>query len=125
MEKYDDIDKLFFDNDDSLIKIYLDKELLASQKLTVTAKMVYISLRLLAHKRRKDYVLFDYVKYILTDNFIQNKSFEQKIKQGITELIDKEYIISLSGTKNGIELSFDNIYLAQIQKVIISSFIHG
>ena len=27
MEKYDDIDKLFFDNDDSLIKIYLDKEI--------------------------------------------------------------------------------------------------
>lgn len=112
MEKYDDIDKLFFDNDDSLIKIYLDKELLASQKLTVIAKMVYISLRFLAYKRRKDYVLFDYVKYVLTDNFIQNKSFEQKIKQGIAELIDKEYIISLSSTKNGIELSFDNIYFS-------------
>ena len=107
-DELDELDKLFLKNNPSNISLFLEKELMLSDKLTVNAKLAYITLRL--YRSRKDYVVYDYLKYILTSSISPNKSLEQKIKQGISELIKKDYVTKLSSTKNGAELLLEKLY---------------
>ena len=103
-----ELHKLFFKNDNSKIKLYLDKELILGDTLSVNAKLVYIALR--AYKNRKDFVVYDYLKYILTNSINPNKSISTKITQGLSELAEKNYIVTLNSAKIGSELLFDNLY---------------
>lgn len=100
--------KLFFKNDNSKIKLFLDKELILGNTLSVNAKLVYIALR--AYQNRKDFVVYDYLKYILTNSINPNKSISTKITQGLSELDEKNYIVTLTSTKIGSELLFDKLY---------------
>lgn len=93
---------------DSERKLFLDKELMLSDKLSVTAKLVYIALRF--YRTKEDYINYDYLNYILTDRIKSNKALENIIKQGLSELIEKKYITVLSSNKRGMKLLLDNIY---------------
>ena len=103
-----ELNKLFFKNDNSKIKLYLDKELILGNTLSVNAKLVYVALR--AYKNRKDFVVYDYLKYILTNSINPNKSISTKITQGLSELEKNNYIVTLNSTKIGSELLFDKLY---------------
>lgn len=103
-----ELNKLFLKNDNSKIKLYLDKELILGDSLSVNAKLVYIALR--SYKNRKDFVIYDYLKYILTNSINSNKSISTKITQGLSELAENNYIVTLNSAKIGSELLFDNLY---------------
>lgn len=103
-----ELHKLFFKNDNNKIKLYLDKELILGDTLSINAKLVYIALR--AYKSKKDFVVYDYLKYILTNSIYPNKSISTKITQGLSELAEKNYIVTLNSAKIGSELLFDNLY---------------
>lgn len=103
-----ELNKLFLKNDNSKTKLYLAKELILGDSLSVNAKLVYVALR--SYKNRKDFVIYDYLKYILTNSINPNKSISTKITQGLSELAEKNYIVTLNSAKIGSELLFDNLY---------------
>lgn len=108
MSIINEFNQLFFKNDNSKIKLYLDKELILGDTLSVNAKLVYTALR--AYKNRKDFVVYDYLQYILTNSINPNKSISNKITQGLSELEKNNYIVTLNSTKIGSELLFDSLY---------------
>lgn len=89
--------------------IYLENDIIRNSQIDDNAFISYVAIRTMLSccKRNQDYIIYDYLAYLLCGQ-TGNKKIANAIKDGISKLSELSLVTCLNKTTIGQELKFDN-----------------